>query len=70
MSKSRKWRKAMLEWLKEMWRNCVGCNTKYGEWTIQYPEFEVFIPLLVAKVILSLVTIIVLILVIFLKCGG
>ena len=70
MRKSRKWRKAMLEWLKEMWRNCVGCNTKSGEWMLPYPEFEVIIPLLVAKVILSLVTILVLILVIFLKCGG
>ena len=70
MSKSRKWRKAMLEWLKEMWRSCVGCRTKLGEWMLPYPEFELFIPLLVAKVVLSLVTILVLILVLFVKCGS
>ena len=69
MSKSRKWRKAMLEWLKEMWRNCVGCNMKSGEWMLT-PDVGPFIPLLVAQVVLSLVTILVLILVIFLKCGG
>lgn len=34
MGKSRRWRKAMLEWLKEMWRSCVGYNTKHGEWTL------------------------------------
>lgn len=60
----------MLEWLKEMWRNCVGCNTKSWEWTLPCPEFELFIPLLVAKVVLSLVTILVLILVLFVKCGN
>ena len=69
MGKSRRWRKAMLEWLKEMWRNCVGCNTKYGEWLLP-PEFEIFVPLLVAKVVLSLVTILVLILVLFVKFVG
>ena len=57
----------MLEWLKEMWRNCVGCNTKSGEWMLP-TGVELFIPLLVSKVVLSLVTILVLILVLFVKC--
>ena len=69
MGKSRRWRKAMLEWLKEMWRNCVGCNTKHGEWMLP-PKFGTFVPLLFVEDVLIAVTILVLILMLFGKFGG
>ena len=67
MSKSRKWRKAVLEWLKEMWRSCVGCNTKSGEWMLPY-KAEIFGPPLVAMVFLVFAIIIAFLIVIFVKC--
>lgn len=67
MGKSRRWRKAMLEWLKEMWRSCVGYNTKHGEWMLP-PEFEIFGPPLMAMEFLFFAIILACLLVIFVKC--
>ena len=67
MSKSRKWRKAVLEWLKEMWRSCVGSNTKSGGWMLPY-EAGIFGPPLVAMEFLFFAIILACLLVLFVKC--